>query len=77
MEEDGKYGEITTVKDKLGQDPALPPEIEHLLKMFIEHCNHIGVPHSRGKCALDIQAMVIQERIPVPQFVYHKPGNNF
>ena len=66
VQEDGKYGEITTVRAKLGRDPSLPPEIETLVKMFIEHCEHIGVPHSRGRCAIDIQQMVIQERIPVP-----------
>ena len=74
VQEDGTYGEITTVREKFGREPALQPEIEKLLKLFIEHCTHIGVPRSRGKCALDIQQMVIQERIPVRTFVYNKPG---
>ena len=74
MQEDGKYGDITTVKERFGRAPALPSEIEKMLKGFLEHCHHIGVPRSKGKCALDIQQMVIQEHIPVPQFVYHKPA---
>ena len=44
VQEDGKYGEITTVKERFGREPSLPAEIEHLLKLFIEHCTHIGVP---------------------------------
>ena len=75
VQDDGKYGDITTVRDKFGRDPSLPAEIEKLLKLFLEHCNHIGVPRSRGRCARDIQEMVIQEKIPVPRFVYNKPGN--
>ena len=76
MQEDGKYGDITTVREKFGREPSLPAEIEKLLKLFIEHCTHIGVPRSRGRCALDIQEMVIQERIPVRSFVYNKPGSD-
>ena len=76
MQEDGKYGDITTVRERFRREPSLPREIEALLKMFLEHCTHIGIPRSRGKCALDIQEMVIQERIPVRSFVYNKPGKN-
>ena len=74
VQDDGKYGEVMTVRDHLGRDPSLPREVEHLLKLFLEHCHYIGVPRSRGRCARDIQEMVIQEKIPVRQFVYNKPG---
>ena len=46
VQDDGKYGDITTVRDKFGCEPSPPAEIETLLKLFLEHCNHIGVPRS-------------------------------
>ena len=75
-QEDGTYGEITTIKDHLGREPSLPREVEQVLKMYLEHCRYIGVPRSRGRCARDIQEMVIQEHLPVRQFVYNKPGSH-
>ena len=74
MQHDGKYGQVMTVCDHLGWDPSLPGEVERLLKLFLEHCHYIGVPPSRGRCARDIQEMVIQEKIQVWYFVYNKPG---
>ena len=47
--EDGKYGEITTIPIKKGPATALSPEIENKIHCFIEDTYHMGLPRCKGR----------------------------
>ena len=39
-DEHGRYSEISTVKDNMGPQPSLDPELEELIRLYIEDCDN-------------------------------------
>ena len=71
---DGKYTEITTVKEHRGREPAVSIELEKKFKLFIIDCQRIGQPRCQRRCAEDMQAYFKYENIHIKSFVDEKPG---
>ena len=74
VEEDGKYGEITTVPLHKGPEAALSGEFENKIRCFIEDCYHMGLPRCKGRLALDIQEYLKRIGMEVKSFDDRKPG---
>ena len=74
-DEDGKYGEITTIPIKKCPATALSPEMESAIRCFIEDTYHMGLPRCKGRLALDIQEYLNRNDMDIKSFVDRKPGN--
>ena len=74
VEDDGTYGEISTIPLHEGPATSLQPQLEQEIRLFIEDCYHIGIPRCKGKLAVDIQEYLIRNQINVKSFVDQKPG---
>ena len=61
------------MKDYMGPDRGLCRDEEDNLKAFLEDVRAIGVPRTKGRCAVDIQEYVRQQNLWVP-FKNDKPG---
>ena len=44
MGEDGKYLDITTIKDDVHQGKALVFELEETIRLFLKDAHRIGIP---------------------------------
>ena len=76
VQEDGTYGDISTVPLKRGPATSLHPDIEKKIEIFIEDCYHMDMPRSKGKLAFDIQEYLIRNDINVASFANQKPGKD-
>ena len=74
-DEHGRYSEISTVKDNMGPQPSLDPELEELIRLYIEDCDRIGIPRYQQRCLEEIQLYLNTHNIQVPRFVKNKPSN--
>ena len=41
--DDGTYGEITTVRMSVGPETSLSPDLEEKIRLYIEDCHRIGL----------------------------------
>ena len=71
---DGKYTEITMVKEHRGRKPSVSIELENKFKLFIIDYQRIGQPRCQQRCAEDMQAYFKYENIHIKSFVDEKPG---
>ena len=69
VEEDGKYGEITTIPLHKGPETALSAEFENKICCFVEDSYHMGLPRCKGRLALDIQDYLNRIQMDVKNFV--------
>ena len=74
VEDDGSYGEITTVPLHKGPATSLDPELEQKIRLFIEECYNMGMPRCKGKLSLDIQEYLKRNDIDVSNFEDQIPG---
>ena len=75
MNEDGKYGELTTIPKYKGPETSLDRQLKQLIRIFIEDCFYMGIPWCKGRLAIDIQEYLKRNDIHVANFIDEKPGN--
>ena len=75
-DEDGKYGEITTIPIKKGPATSLSPDMENTIRCFIEDTYHMALPRCKGRLALDIQEYLNRNELDIKSFVDRKPGTD-
>ena len=65
--------QVFEMKDYMGPERGLCRDNEDNIKYFLEDARAIGVPRTRGRCAVDIQEYIRQQNMWVP-FKNDKPG---
>ena len=72
--EDGKYSDITTIKDDVQQGKALEFELEEKIRLFLKDAHRIGIPRSQGRAHTDVEVSLKLHKIPAPKFKNQRPG---
>ena len=75
MGEDGKYSDITTIKDDVHQGKALVFELEETIRIFLKDAHRIGIPRSQGRARTDVELYLKSHQISAPKFKDQRPGN--
>ena len=71
----GYYDTIFTVKQYMGPDPSLDPNLEEIIQLYVRDSPRIGMPRSMPQCLIDIETYLRTFGIEVPRFNAGKPGN--
>ena len=74
MGEDGKYLDITTIKDDVHQGKALVFELEETIRLFLKDAHRIGIPRSQGRARTDVELYLKSHQISAPKFKNQRPG---
>ena len=77
MGEDGKYWDITTIKDDVQQGKALDFGLEETIRIFLKDAHRIGIPRSQGKACTDVEVYLKSHNIPALKFKNQRPGMLF
>ena len=77
MGEDGKYSDITTIKDDVQLGKALDFGLEETIRMFLKDAHRIGIPRSQGRARTDVEVYLKSHNIPAPKFKNQRPGMLF
>ena len=72
--EDGKYLDITTIKDDVHQGKALVFELEETIRLFLKDAHRIGIPRSQGRARTDVELYLKSHQISAPKFKNLRPG---
>ena len=68
------FDEISTVKDYMGPDPSLDPDLEERIRSYVRDSIRIGMPRSQGQVLCHIETYLNTFGIHVPRFTNGKPG---
>ena len=74
MGEDGKYSDITTIKDDVHQGKALVFELEETIRLFLKDAHRIGIPRSQGRARTDVELYLKSHQISAPKFKNQRSG---
>ena len=74
MGEDGKYSDITTIKDDVQHGRALDFDMEEKIRLFLKDAHRIGIPRSQGRARTDVEVYLKSHKIPAPKFKNQRPG---
>ena len=77
MGEDGKYSDITTIKDDVKQGKALDFDLEEKIRHFLKDAHRIGIPQSQARACTDVEVYLKSHNIEAPKFKNQRPGISF
>ena len=73
-DEDGKYNEIWTVKDRMGPKASLEASLEERISSFVRDSTRLGFPRIQNRFLVDIGVFMEMHQIDVERFLEGVPG---